>query len=46
MENGEIDIERYRSDGHIHDEAALAELFQLSSDDEEAPANHDAATRK
>ena len=29
MEDGEVDIERYRSDGHIHDEAALAELFAI-----------------
>jgi len=44
MEDGGIDIERYRSDGKIHDERALADLFQLCSD-EEAPASHDATAR-
>lgn len=34
LEDGEIDIERYRSDGHIDDETALEELFQLCSDEE------------
>ena len=44
MEDGGVDIERYRSDGRIHDEAALRELFQPCSD-EEAPATHDATAR-
>ena len=34
LQDGEIDIERYRSDGHIEDEAALEELFRLCSDEE------------
>ena len=37
LQDGEIDIERYRSDGKIHDESVLQELFDLCSD-EEAPA--------
>jgi len=41
LEDGHVDIERYRSDGRIHDESALGELFQLCSD-EEAPVTHDA----
>jgi hypothetical protein len=45
MEDGGVDIERYRSDGKIHDESALGELFQLCSDEEEAVANHDATAR-
>jgi hypothetical protein len=40
--NGDVDIERYRSDGHIADESALVELFALCSD-EEKPVTHDAA---
>jgi hypothetical protein len=32
--DGEIDIERYRSDGHIADESVLQKLFDLCSDDE------------
>jgi hypothetical protein len=39
--NGDVDIERYRSDGHIADESVLAELFALCSD-EEKPVTHDA----
>ena len=44
MEDGGVDIERYRSNGHIDDESALAELFAKCSD-EEAPATHDATAR-
>lgn len=50
MENGEVDIERYRSDGHIDDASVLEELFALWSDDE-APVKvagntNDAIARK
>lgn len=41
MEDGGVDIERYRSNGHIDDESALEELFAQFSDDE-VPATHDA----
>jgi hypothetical protein len=34
LEDGEIEIERYRSDGHIDDGSVLEELFALCSDDE------------
>lgn len=34
LDDGDIDIERYRSDGHIDDESVLEELFALCSDDE------------
>jgi len=30
--DGTVDIERFRSDGKIHDESALDELFALCSD--------------
>ena len=36
LETGEIDIERYRSDGKILGEDALEELFALWSDDQGA----------
>ena len=44
LEDDEIEVERFRSNGHIDDEAALAELFAKFSD-EEVPASHDAASR-
>lgn len=34
LENSEVEIERYRSDGHIDDESVLEELFVLCSDDD------------
>jgi len=34
LEDGDIDIERYRSNGHIDDESVLEELFALCSDDD------------
>jgi hypothetical protein len=49
LEDGDIDIERYRSDGHIDDESVLEELFALCSDDETpsvAVNQHDAIARK
>jgi hypothetical protein len=33
LEDGDIDIERYRSDGHIDDESVLEELFARWSED-------------
>jgi hypothetical protein len=34
LEAGDIDIERFRSNGHIDDESVLDELFALCSDDD------------
>ncbi len=34
LADGGIDIERFRSNGEIHDESALEELFALWSDEE------------
>jgi hypothetical protein len=34
LEDGDIEIERYRSNGHIDDESVLEELFALWSDDD------------
>ena len=48
--DGEIDIERYRSNGKIHDESVLQELFDLCPDvettTEEGVNRGDATTRK
>ncbi len=44
LADGEIEIERYRSNGHIDDESVLDELFALCAD-EEKPETHDAAAR-
>jgi len=44
LEDGGVEVERYRSDGKIYDESAVAELFAKYSD-EEAPATHDATAR-
>jgi hypothetical protein len=44
LSDGEVYVERFRSDGRIHDEAALEELFALWSDDEpptRPPSDHD-----
>src|SRR5216683_7245209 len=50
LEDGDIDIERYRSDGVIHNESILEELFELWSDEkpqaEEAANQHDAIAGK
>ena len=37
LKDGEIDIERYRSNGKIQDESVLQELFDLCSDEETTP---------
>jgi len=37
IDDGEIEIERYRSDGKIHDASILDELFALCSDTEPSP---------
>ena len=46
LADGDVDIERYRSDGEIDDESILQELFDLWSDDasKDKPAEerHDA----
>jgi hypothetical protein len=34
LEDGEVEIERYRSNGHIDDESVLEELIALWSDDD------------
>lgn len=38
LEDGDIDIERYRSNGHIDDESVLEELFASWSEDDVPPA--------
>jgi hypothetical protein len=38
VDDGSIDIERYRSDGKIYDASILEELFARCSDAEETPA--------
>jgi hypothetical protein len=43
MQDGDVEIERYRSDGHIDDESVLQQLFDLWSDDE--PKNKPAEKR-
>lgn len=44
LADGEIEIERYRSSGHIDDEAVLEELFSICTD-EENPVTHDIARK-
>lgn len=44
LEDGDVEVERYVSNGHIDDESVLAELFAKFSD-EEAPVTHDATAR-
>jgi hypothetical protein len=49
LRDGEIEVERYCSPGHIDDESALAELFAKFSDEEpsqEAVGHHDAIPGK
>jgi hypothetical protein len=44
LEDGGVEIERYCSDGTIHDESVLEELFTLCSDEPTPPsevAGHD-----
>ena len=45
LDDGGVDIERFRTNGHMDDEAALDELFAQCSD-EEAPASHDDAAAR
>jgi hypothetical protein len=49
MQDGEIEVERFRSNGHIDDESVIEELFALWSDDEVAgepgESQHDAIAR-
>jgi len=44
LEDGDVDVERFVSNGHIDDESAFAELFAKFSDEEPA-ATHDATAR-
>jgi hypothetical protein len=44
LDDGDVEVERFVSTGHIGDESVLAELFAKFSD-EEAPATHDATAR-
>jgi hypothetical protein len=37
LQDGDIDIERFRSDGEIDDESVLQELFDLWAEDEAKP---------
>src|SRR5947209_663647 len=37
--DGDVYVERFRSDGHIDDEAVLDELFKLCSDEESQPTD-------
>jgi hypothetical protein len=49
MDDGEIDIERYVSNGKIDDESVLEELFAKWSEKEATPEeedHHDATARK
>src|SRR5262245_3295078 len=50
LEDDEIEIERYRSNGHIDDESVLEELFALWADEEPSPeqavTDDDATARK
>jgi hypothetical protein len=41
LEDGGLDVERFRSDGKIHDETVLEELFALCSDEEPSAAGAD-----
>jgi hypothetical protein len=43
--DGDVYVERFRSNGHIDEESALAELFRLCAD-EEPPAPQSEATTK
>jgi hypothetical protein len=49
-EDDEINVERFRSDGEIHDESMLKELFALWSDDgtptAEGAVQHESNARK
>jgi hypothetical protein len=44
LDDGEIDIERFASNGHIDDESVLEELFAQFSAEE--PAGHDTKNRE
>ena len=40
LEEGDVEIERYRSNGHIDDESVLEELFALWSEEDTPPHKH------
>src|SRR2546430_8328237 len=44
--DGDVYVERFRSNGHIDEESSLAELFRLCSDEEEEPAPQSADASK
>jgi hypothetical protein len=48
-DDGDIDVERYRSDGHIDDESVLEELFEMwtepESENQEPQKSQDAIAR-
>src|SRR5262245_31140726 len=48
LADGDIDVERYRSNGHIDDESVLEELFALWSEDvpTEEPVNQDGSVSR
>src|SRR5436190_947768 len=48
LEDGTVDVERFRSDGRIHDETMLEELFALWAEPEtpEVVKEHDAIARQ
>ncbi len=46
IEDGTVDIERFRSNGHIDDESVLEELFDLCFDEEKPVAKDGKPARK
>jgi hypothetical protein len=49
LADGDVDVERFRSNGHIDDESALNELFTTYGEPESTPeeaVNHDDATAR
>lgn len=38
LEDGEVYVERFRSDGHIDDESAFAELFAKFAEESDSPS--------
>jgi hypothetical protein len=45
LDDGSVDVERFRSNGEIYDESVLEELFALCSDDQ-GPVTQDDATAR
>ena len=40
LEDGEVEVERFPSEGEIHDESMLEDLFARFSDEEASPKRH------